>query len=93
MAFSVNILAKDPDPVFEWVNKNVARENLIRQTARGVNYERWKTGAIISTCSADHVDFGWVVKVVVNNRETADRVASFWGPQTDRCDIYDLAAS
>jgi hypothetical protein len=83
-------LVKDPEPVFDWTSKNLASDTLVRQVAKGVNYEAMKGGAWISTCSADDPDFGWMVQIVVKNRETADRIVSAWKPQVDRCDIVAI---
>jgi hypothetical protein len=90
MAFSESVLVKDPDPVFDWIETNVAAGDLIRKVARGVNYEAWKAGAIISVCPPDDPNFGWVVKIIVKNRETVDRIVSAWKARVDRCDVLDL---
>jgi hypothetical protein len=92
MVFRVSILVKDPEPVFDWTNTNLAANTLVRQVAKGVNYEAMKRGAWISTCSDDSPEFGWMVQIVVKNREAADRIVSAWKPQVDRCDIVACGA-
>lgn len=87
MVFRVSILVKDPDPVFEWTGQHVVPTSLVRQVAKGVNYESWKAGAIISICPADHPDFGWLVQTIVKHRETAEFILSTWKPQVDWCKL------
>jgi hypothetical protein len=90
MMGTTSIVVKDPEPVFDWTSKNLAADTMVRQVAKGVNYEAMKGGAWISTCSADNPDFGWMVQIVVKNRETADRIVSAWKRQVDRCDIMAI---
>jgi hypothetical protein len=87
MVFRVSILVRDPEPVFDWTIKNIAADTLVRQVAKGVGYEAMRAGAWIATCPADSPDHGWMVQIVVKNRETADRIVSAWKHQVDRCDI------
>jgi hypothetical protein len=92
MVYRVNILVKDPDPVFAWAVEHIPSGILVRQVAKGVNYKSWKAGASFSVCPSDHPDFGWVVQIFVNDRETADRIISTWKPQTERCDLITIGA-
>jgi hypothetical protein len=85
MVFRVTVFVKDPDAVFDWTRKNLAADTLVRQIAKGVNYVATKAGAVISTCSPDNPYFGWVVQIVVKNREAADRIVSVLKPQVDYC--------
>lgn len=90
MVFRVSILVRDPDPVFDWANENIGADTLVRQVAKGVNYEAMKEGAWIAACSSDDPDFGWMVHIVVMTRDTADRIVSEWKRQVDRCDLVAI---
>jgi hypothetical protein len=85
MVYQIDILVKDTDPIFDWIDKNVPAQRLVRYKAKGVNYEMVKAGAIISTCPASSPDFGWMVKIVVKDLETANFIVSTWKPLVDRC--------
>jgi hypothetical protein len=88
VVFCINVLVKNPDPVLEWVRENVPRHFLVRWKARGVNIEKMKAGAIIAFCDSTHSDFGWMVTIVVKDRENAEKVKAYWSPSVDRCDIW-----
>jgi len=88
MVYRISILVKDPDPVFRWTEQNVPASSLIRQIAKGVNYEAVKDGAIISVCPENDPDFGWVVQTFVKDLEAANAIMaeSIWAvrPSADR---------
>jgi hypothetical protein len=90
MVFRVTVFVKDPDAVFDWTRKNLAADNLVRQIAKGVDYEVTKAGAFTSTCSPDNLGFGWVVQIVVKNRESANRIVSVLKPQVDHCYLVTI---
>jgi hypothetical protein len=90
MAFRIFILVRDPDEVFEWVAAAVPAQTLVRQIARSVNYESMKAGAMIATCPDDDPNLGWMVSIVVKDRETAEWIESVWKPQVDRCQMEEM---
>jgi hypothetical protein len=94
MAFYVTLLVTgDPDPVFDWVRGNIPAGDVIRQIARSVNAEAIKRGAIFATCRENDPSHGWVVKIVVRSRESADRIVAFWKPRVERCEVIDFDAA
>jgi hypothetical protein len=76
---------KDPNPVFDWTRQNVPAHALVRQTARGVNYDAMSRGALIATCPSEDDRFGWMVTTVLKEREIAQQFVSTWKPQVERC--------
>jgi hypothetical protein len=92
MVYRVHVLVRNPDPVFDWVSTNIPADALVRQKARGVNYENMKAGAIVATCPADDPDFGWLVQIVVKSREAADSIVSAWSARAGLCEMGPVGA-
>jgi hypothetical protein len=84
MVFRVDILVRDPELVFDWTSRNTDAEIVVRQIAKGVDYEALKAGALIATCPAESANHGWLVKTVVKDRATAERMVSTWQPLAAR---------
>ena len=83
--YYVCVLVKDePDPVFDWVRANIPAEQIIRQSARPVPYERMMPGARPPEERAWECSQGWVVKVVVRSRESAEQVIEAWKSRAGR---------
>jgi hypothetical protein len=83
MNFYVCVLVKDdPDPVFDWVIDNIPAGEIIRQKARRVPDEAARTGEVPPP-GVDR-DHGWMVKVVVRSRESADRIIEAWKSRAGR---------
>jgi hypothetical protein len=87
MVFRVDILVRDPEPVFDWTRQSTEARNLVRQVAVGVNYEAMKAGAIVSTCSTESPDHGWFIKTIFKDRAAAEKMLSAWQPIVARCGL------
>jgi hypothetical protein len=90
MVFRVEILVKDPEPVFEWTKNNVLASGLVRQIPESVNYEAVKARVCISICSPGHPHFGWLAQVFVKDLEIANVILSTWEPQVELCRVITI---
>jgi hypothetical protein len=87
MVFRVDLLVRDPEPIFEWTRQHVEARSLVRQVAVGVDYEAMKAGAMIATCSRESPDHGWLIKTVFKDRPAAEKMVSAWQAIVARCNF------
>lgn len=90
MVFRVDILVRDPDPVFEWTRSNIHPADLVRQIAKAVNYEAIRAGAWISICPPDDPGCGWLVQVFVKDVLAANAIESTWKRKAGLCRVITI---